>query len=254
MLSGDGGDELFWGYTGRMGNAIQYANHFQLPFWVRKLRWWVLRKPMEWNMRYFRTSGEWYQSTHEHNYEDFLLSLFPDLATFPEDYHQYAYQGKSTDQAAQWVRWNEFTGHMGNGLLKVDRGSMYNSLEVRTPLLDREVIATALRVDWRSCLDIETNLGKLPLRSALKKRIGITTEGKRGFTVPMGDWLRGPLRSMFEDLVISRDDLLGLNIQRDQLKVVYKEHLNGQRNREWGLWILLSLALWELHHYQRRIT
>ena len=140
---------------------------------------------------------------------------------------------------------------MGNGLLKVDRGSMHHGLEVRTPILDREVIEVAQRVDWRTCIDLEKRQGKLPLRRALQKRVGFTTEGKRGFAVPMGEWLRDPLRPMFEDLVLSRDNLLGLPLDREQMRSAFEANLSGQQNREWGLWILLSLALWEKQHYHK---
>jgi asparagine synthase (glutamine-hydrolysing) len=251
ILSGDGGDELFWGYTGRMGNAIRYANLYKLPFWARKLRWWILRRPNEWNLRYFRTPGEWYQSNHEHNFEGFLKTIFPNLSSFPEDYNQYNYDGNTPDKAAQWVRWNEFTGHMGNGLLKVDRGSMYNSLEVRSPLLDRKVIETGLRIGWRSCIDLENNKGKLLLRKMLEKRVGFTTKGKRGFTVPMDDWLRGPLKAMFEDLVISPGEILGQPIDQHQMRTTFMDHIENRCPRGWGLWIILSLALWEKKQYQR---
>jgi len=77
-------------------------------------------------------------------------------------------------------------------LLKVDRASMYHSLEVRVPLLDKEVIEVATRVQWRSCLDMERTIGKLPLRYALARHVRHQTLDKRGFTVPMGAWLRGP--------------------------------------------------------------
>lgn len=63
------------------------------------------------------------------------------------------------------------TGHLGRVLLKVDRASMYHSLEVRVPMLDREVIAVAARIDWRSCLDVNEQTGKLPLRHALESRV-----------------------------------------------------------------------------------
>jgi asparagine synthase (glutamine-hydrolysing) len=251
MLSGDGADELFWGYIGRMGNAILFAHLFKLPFWFRKLRWWLLRRHKEWNLRYFKTPGEWFQANHEHNSASLLNTIFPDITQFPKDYDQYTYDGNTADKAAQWVRWNEFTGHMGNGLLKVDRGSMYHGLEVRTPILDREVIKTGLRINWQTCFDIEKPQGKIPLRQVLLRRVGFTTEGKRGFTVPMGDWLRGPLRPMFEDLVLSRDNLLGLPLQQDQMRLIFDQHLSKQHNRDWGLWILLSLALWEKQHYHR---
>lgn len=251
ILSGDGGDELFWGYTGRMGNAIRNASLFQMPFWQRKLRWWLLRHPIEWNLRYFKTPGEWYQSIHEHNFEGWLKELLPDIGDFPQDYHQYCYAGNQSNRTAQWVRWNEFTGHMGNGMLKVDRGSMYHSLEVRTPILDREVISTALRIDWRSCLALERGIGKLPLRLALAKRIKHQTENKRGFTVPMADWLRGPLRSLFKELVIDPGELLGLQINKQNMNKVFQEHVESKTDRSWGLWIFLSLALWEKTHFNK---
>jgi asparagine synthase (glutamine-hydrolysing) len=218
---------------------------------MRKLRWRFFHHPSEWNLSYFRTAGEWYQATHEHNFESWLKALLPGIGTFPQDYSQYNFDGKQTDQAAQWVRWNEFTGHMGNGMLKVDRGSMYHSLEVRTPILDREVISTALRVDWRSCLDLKRGMGKLPLRRALAKRVKHQTENKRGFTVPMADWLRGPLHSMFQDLVIEPGELLGLQINKQSMKKVFQDHVDGKTDRSWGLWIFMSLALWEKTHYKK---
>lgn len=250
MLSGDGGDELFWGYTGRMGSAIRHASLFKLPFWARKARWHLFRPKGDWASSYFRTPGRWYRSFHEHNFESLLRRFFPDLAPFPESFHQYDYIGNDTDKTAQWVRWNEFTGHMGNGMLKVDRGSMYNSLEVRTPLLDRDVINVARRVDWRSCLDIKNDVGKIPLRQALSKRLDFQSSGKRGFAVPMDEWLRGPLKEMMFDLVINRPDLLGLQINKDNLSSFFQGHLDG-KNWAWGLWILLSLALWEDHYLKR---
>ena len=250
MLSGDGGDELFWGYTGRMGGAIRHASLFKYPFWVRKLRWHIFHPEGDWASSYFRTPGRWYQSIHEHNFESVLRRFFPELSSFPSSYHQYDYTGNNKDQTAQWVRWNEFTGHMGDGMLKVDRGSMYNSLEVRTPILDREVIRVAQRVDWRSCLDIKNDIGKKPLRHALLKRLDFQSSGKRGFTVPMDEWLRGPLKEMMFDLVLNRQDLLGLRINKANLSSFFQDHLDG-KNWSWGLWIMLSLASWEDRYVKR---
>ena len=251
MLSGDGGDELFFGYTSRMSTAIRYAHMFSKPFLIRKLRWFLLRRPGEWNTRYFKTAGEWYQSRHERNFKGWLESIFLEVAGFPSDYLQYKFDGHDEDQTAQWVRWNEFTGHMQNGLLKVDRGSMFHSLEVRVPLLDREVIDTALRVDWHSCLDLETGLGKLPLRQVLQKKVQHQTAVKKGFTVPMADWLNGPLKQMFSDLVLGRKELLGLPMNHTALKKVWKDQQAGTINHEWGLWILLSAALWQSKYHNQ---
>ena len=250
-LSGDGGDELFWGYTGRMGGAIRQAHLFHAPFITRKIRWWLLRRPAEWNPRYFRSVGGWYLSRHEHNFEGWLKSFFPDISAFPAEYQQYDYSGVDEEVTAQWVRWNEFTGHMQNGLLKVERAAEPFGLDVHLPLLDRAVIETALRVDWRSCLDLESERGKLPLRSALGRRVAHQTVSKRGFGVPMDEWLRGPLKPLFSDLVLGQRDVLGLPINQPAMRAAWLEHQSGAFDRSWGLWIILSAALWQKEHGAR---
>jgi asparagine synthase (glutamine-hydrolysing) len=135
-------------------------------------------------------------------------------------------------------------------LLKVDRASMHFSQEVRVPLLDKEVVETAARVDWQSCLSLDSKLGKQPLRSALSRHVNHQTVAKRGFESPMSEWLRGPLRERFEDLVIDRDEFFGQRIDRQALLDLYQRHLSGAENHARGLWPLLSLALWEDHHFR----
>src|SRR5690606_11315898 len=154
------------------------------------------------------------------------------------------YAGWRRDITAQWMRWNEFTGHLTRVLLKVDRGSMYHSLEVRVPLLDRQVIETAQRVHWESCLDLERGRGKLPLRESLARHVAFQTTKKRGFEVPMAEWLKGSLKPLVHDLLMSRDDILGVPFNRRVMHRLYREQQEG-RASAWGLWILLSLALWE---------
>jgi asparagine synthase (glutamine-hydrolysing) len=126
---------------------------------------------------------------------------------------------------------------------------MYNSLEVRVPLLDREVIEVASKLDWRDCLNVGQKLGKLPLRRALARSVKYQTYKKRGFEIPMATWLRTSLREMFEEHVLKRTDILGLEINRGALRRVFESHINGRCNHAPGLWPLLSLALWEKKHY-----
>jgi len=137
-------------------------------------------------------------------------------------------------------------------LLKVDRASMYESLEVRVPLLDKEVVETAARIDWASCLQLSPPLGKLPLRHSLNRYLTHQTHTKRGFTVPMDKWLRGPLRQIFEDVVLSKDDFHGLPIDRRAARDVFGKFLKGQFHSAWGLWLLLSFALWTERHFAHR--
>jgi asparagine synthase (glutamine-hydrolysing) len=100
---------------------------------------------------------------------------------------------------------------------------MYYSLEVRVPFLDREVIKVATRVDWRSCLDLQTRTAKIPLRT----------------------WLRGPLRSISEEMVLSRREVLGPGINRSAIRELFEQHLCNRIIDRRGAWLLLSLCLWE---------
>ena len=157
----------------------------------------------------------------------------------------YAYDGRDLDRIAQLSRWHELVHHLTMVLMKVDRASMYNSLEVRVPLLDRQVIEVASKIDWRDCLHVGRRLGKLPLRHTLARMVKYKTLGKRGFEVPMAAWLRTSLKEMFEEHVLKRTDILGLEINRRALRRVFESHINGRCNYARGLWPLLSLALWE---------
>ncbi len=245
ILSGDGADELFWGYASRMSRVIRLAPLFRLPKWQRKLRWWLLRRPYEWNPRYFDTIGEWYRSAHEHNFEAHLKRIFPTLPALPEDFDLYDFDGSSQDETAYWTRWNEFSGHFQAGQTKVRMASNAAGIQVASPFLDETMIQFASGLDWRSCLDIEREVGKLPLRALLKEYVASPSAGKLGFGVPMGSWLRGPLRGLFEDYVLSRDALMGLEINREAMRADFEDHLSGRQDRAWGLWIFLSLAIWE---------
>jgi asparagine synthase (glutamine-hydrolysing) len=111
-------------------------------------------------------------------------------------------------------------------LIKVDRASMHNSLEVRVPLLDREVIDVALKIDWRDCLHAGQNIGKSPLRHTLARAVECQTFTKRGFEVPMTKWLRTSLKEMFEEHVLKRTDILGLEINRAALcRLLFQQHI-----------------------------
>jgi len=132
-------------------------------------------------------------------------------------------------------------------LLKVDRASMHESLEVRVPLLDRDVVEVASRVSWQSCLELDRGIGKLPLRELLVRHAGFQTAGKKGFWVPMDEWLRGPLRGLFEEEVLTRKEIAGVSINNKELRRVWGQPQHGA-DVAWGMWILLSLALWESWH------
>jgi asparagine synthase (glutamine-hydrolysing) len=254
MLSGDGGDELFWGYAKRFADVVARSPDFAQPLLLRKMRWGMKRHLGIGNaypQLTWPTIGDWYRSKQSHLHEDWLCEVFPEGPFWPDDCNLFQYAGHDRSETAQWARHNEFVGRMSMILLKVDRASMHESLEVRVPLLDRRVIEVASRTDWQSCLDLDQRVGKLPLRRLLSRHVKHQTQAKRGFTVPMGVWLRGPLREVFEAEVLSRTEFLGYPINQRALRRRFAEFLSGSSDEAWGFWLLLSLALWEKQHYRK---
>ncbi len=241
VLSGDGGDDIFWGYPGRMIDPLAPPSRLTMRGWRAG-----------WQGASFTTGASaGAEQLRRQRFVDpeQLAAIFPDLPAFPPACTLFNFDGHGVDALALWLRWNEYSGHMGSVLQKVDRASMHHSLEVRVPLLDREVVDVAARIDWRSAVDLRRGVGKLPLRASLVRHAGFQTITKRGFESPMSAWLRGPLRPLFEDLVLSRRELLGLTIDQAQLARVYRLHLARLGDATRLLWRVLSLALWQARHY-----
>ena len=256
VLSGDGGDELYWGYPSRFGSAISLAPYFAWPraarvaaVAARRLgRGKATRDVVDYD-----SLGRLYRRKHTLMAEADLAYVFPSLPDVPPAFRAFECRATDPDEVAQWVRWNEFHIHLARVLAKVDRASMYNALEVRVPLLDKQVIEVAWQTDWKSCLDLSRGLGKLPLRDALARRVKHHTQTKKGFTVPMHAWLTGPLRPLVHELLIDRKDFLGLPVKPGAIAALDAKLVAGDRSKAWGMWLLLSLALWE-RKYARPTT
>lgn len=250
VLSGDGGDDLFWGYPDRMIEPLESGGIGPVP----ALRWWRggwghgARGPGR------PHTGATQLRVHRFIAPPTLTAVLPSLRMELPELPLFSFGGGSTAELAQWLRWNEVTGHLARVLQKVDRASMHASLEVRVPLLDREVVEVATRVDWRDCVDVPRRMGKRPLRAALGRHVPFQTVAKRGFTVPMASWLRGPLRPLVGDLLLSRGDLLGMPLDRDALARHAARLTSGEDDSPWLIWRLLSLVLWEERHLRPAVA
>ena len=94
---------------------------------------------------------------------------------------------------------------------------------------------------------------KVILREALARFVPADSipKAKRGFAVPLGDWLRGPLRPLAEETLFHRDLYPAGVFHRESLRRYWSEHLSGRRDGKWGLWTILALQWWADAHLKQ---
>ena len=128
-------------------------------------------------------------------------------------------------------------------LAKVDRASMAVSLEARVPLLDHRVVELAWRLEQRHL--VRGQESKWLLRQVLDRYVprALIERPKMGFAVPIGDWLRGPLRDWAEDL-LSAKALAASGLVPGPVRAKWLAHAKGVQGGEYPLWTVLMLQAW----------
>ncbi len=133
-------------------------------------------------------------------------------------------------------------------LTKVDLMSMAHGLEVRSPFLDFRLVDAVIPMDWRWKLSgwrkkhllIESFRDQLPTM--------LHNRPKKGFEVPVGPWLRGPLRKMAVDLIHADRCFFGPLLSREGALAMLADHARGRADHNFCLWALVSLLAWQQTH------
>ena len=130
-------------------------------------------------------------------------------------------------------------------MCKVDRASMAVSLETRAPFLDHRVAALAARIPV--AMNISGGSGKRILKQLLYREAPreLFERPKAGFGVPVGEWLKGPLRAWAEELLDPAKLKADGWFDGDQVLLRWRDHLSGTREGAGALWGILMFQAWQ---------
>lgn len=200
VLSGEGADELFGGYPMYLqgGHFADYCKKVPRP--LRKMAGAVAKRCPDFKGKHFLVRGamEPYQRFMRANYvfqsaerQKFLKR--PITSKLPEEYSKcYFEKVQGLDEPTQLQYVDMKTWMIYDILLKADRMSMANSLELRVPFLDKKMLELSLRIPSRFRADHKTETTKKALRGAALRQMPERTANKKklGFPVPLSDWLK----------------------------------------------------------------
>ncbi len=264
VLSGDGGDELFAGYDWYLADRVEryyrwlpaLIRHKLIPSivsrvppsakkkgLVNKATRFVEGSVLPYPLRHYRWNTFLTEEGRAQLYSDELVASNGHRNT-DSRFRAYIDEFEDSDPLWQQQYADIKTYLVDDILVKVDRMSMANSLEARTPFLDHRVVEFAAGLPSRLKL---RGLGtKYLLKRSVATRLPqeILNRGKEGFSIPMKNWLRQELRPMMEDVLSAQRIQRGGLFNPRYTEALKTEHLAGTANHAHLLWSLMIFEIW----------
>lgn len=268
-LSGDGGDEVFGGYNRYLWGPKIWERAAWIPSPLRAVfatgldslaSPWVDRLPIG----SVRPSEKLRKVAQALRNAKSVLDMYRNLtgdSTAPAGLLAQSLRGtppprpessslvaqlESEDARAMMMYLDTITYLPGDILCKVDRAAMAASLETRVPLLDHRVVELAWRMP--QSLRFQRGQGKWALRRLLYERVPreLIERPKSGFSIPVGDWLRGPLREWAETMLDDRRVRAGGYLDPHVVSRLWSLHKGGARDMGNILWAILMFESWRV--------
>jgi asparagine synthase (glutamine-hydrolysing) len=267
-LGGDGGDELFAGYPTFQAERVARVLYDQAPRVIGRAATRLGRAALDalpastgymaldFKLRQFLRGADEASGPKRHQawMASFLPAaalgaLAPEIARVAGDDLYDVIDRRMTQCRATdgWDRlmYHYAKGYLGDGVLtKVDRATMAVGLEARAPLLDSKVIALACRV--APALRLHGTTTKWLLKKAARGLVPDETldRKKQGFAMPIGRWLKGPLRPLLEE-TLSEKHLAATGLfAAAPIRRLVNEHLDGRADHRKPLWTMIAFMRW----------
>jgi asparagine synthase (glutamine-hydrolysing) len=262
-LSGDGGDELFAGYTRHrfarlaervpepLGQALACGLGVAGPaLWDRVLRLLPASKRPRLGGDKMMKAASLFRAGSEGGYLSLVSAFDAPEAIVPGAREVRgpifdAQLAKSLPDPLDRMQYLDTVTYLPDDILtKVDRASMAVALEARVPLIDHRVVEFAWKLPSR--FKLRGGKGKWLLRQVLYRHVPkeLVERPKSGFAVPIDAWLRGPLRAWAEELLSPRRLAEGGLLAPAPIRTRWREHLEGTRNWHASLWNVLMFQAW----------
>jgi len=258
-LSGDGGDELFAGYS-RYDKYLQLQKYKKIPAPIRNFVFSSLSRVYGNNIK--GNKYKWYKERLSANdFDMYLMGIALTKSTIKDvmysgreglgknnnlNYPGFEkYRFDSFSDLSQILKL-DFKTYLPEDILnKVDRMSMANSLEARVPMLDHRFVELAYKID--NSLKYKNGNAKIVLKKLLSKYVPdeLFERPKKGFSIPVSDWINNDMKEMVDDVLNSEVMRGDQFFNMDGVLKTLNDHRKGINNNSEPIWLLLNYAMWK---------
>lgn len=266
-LSGDGGDENFAGYEKYHLDAVENRFRSNIPTFLRARLFPFIAKSLSYGTGLVFKKGASLLSalSNSPDYAYYQTNTFmsdfmwerlvnSDFKKKMEGYSSFSvtqkhYYAADTEDHLSRIMYTDLKTYLPGGILvKVDRASMINSLEVRAPLLDHKLVEFAASIP--SYMKYAKGEKKIVLKKSLNNILPdeIMHRRKMGFTPPLDHWFRNELKKASERLLLQENRGVKLYFDLKQVEKIWNEHQAGRVNHGQILWSMLMFELWYKRH------